>query len=203
MSVKRAILIITVFLLFGCSEKIDKQSTYVDNATSPYKIGEKITLKSITNTTVTIVREKNGFKIEDSDKMLMFDIFDTHCQPCIAEAPHLMDFWLKHKDDILLIGLIYSLSEDISGEYIIENFSKPLNAYYFISNSSENRRIINSVLKDINYPYEIAVPFKVVLKNGVYQKLTNVFDINSEENRFYIGKTDISILEKDIKNIQN
>jgi hypothetical protein len=200
MSAKRAILIITVFLLFGCGEKTDKSSAYANN---PYKIGEKITLKSITNAAITIIREKNGFKIEGSNKILMFDIFDIHCQPCITEAPYLMGFWLKHKDDILLIGLIYPWSEDISNKYIIENFSKPLNAYYFISNSPENRRIINSILKDINYPYEIAIPFKVVLKNGVYQKLTNVFDINSKENRFYIGKTDISILEKDIENIKN
>ncbi|MDR0666884.1 MAG: TlpA family protein disulfide reductase [Campylobacteraceae bacterium] len=185
-------LVMIISLLFGCGEKADKLS----DANSSYKIGDKIVIKSVTNTTVTIVRENSGFKIENSDKILIFDIFGTYCQPCITEAPQLTDFQLKYKDDVLLIGLIYG--ENVSDKYILENFSKPMDIRHFISNSPENRRIVNNILKDINYPYELAIPFKVVLKNGIYQELTNVFGITHENNKFYIGKTDMLTLQKDI-----
>jgi thiol-disulfide isomerase/thioredoxin len=194
---KKVVLIIIVFLLFGCGERTDKSSI---GANGSYRIGDKIIIKSVTNTTVTIVREKSGFKIENSDKILIFDIFGTYCQPCITEAPQLANFQLKYEDDILLIGLVYG--ENISDEYVLENFLKPLNIHYFISNSPENRRIINSILKDINYPYELAIPFKVVLKNSAYQELTNIFNANPKNNKFYIGKTDMLALQKDIENIK-
>ena len=117
-------LFLAAFLAFsGCSDNEDGTQTSLSTQTnSAYKTGDEITLKSIIGSNATLVRTENGFKLKDSNKILMLDIFGTYCAPCQKEAPHLMDFQLKNADKFMLIGLIHF--EDVSDEYVLENFSK-------------------------------------------------------------------------------
>ncbi len=41
------------------------------------------------------------------------------------------------------------------------------------------------------------MPFKVVFKDGKYEKLTYIYG-NNPENKFYIGKVGLNIIQKDI-----
>jgi thiol-disulfide isomerase/thioredoxin len=165
----------------------------------PYQEGDKIPLRSISGSNMVLLRTGNGFKLEDNDKTILFDVFATYCAPCRTEAPQLMNLQLKYSDDLVLIGLIYF--ENITDREVLENFSKRHNAYYFISNSKENERIVKQILLDVDFHREAALPFKVVLKDGNYQKLTNVLDNKTEGRKFYIGKTDPSIIEQDLSRI--
>ncbi len=165
-----------------------------------YKDGDRIELKSVVGSKVTLLRKDGGFVLEgDEKKILILDIFGTFCQPCQKEAPKLMDFQLKNDKDVLLIGFTYL--ESVTDEYVVDNFASKFNAYYFIVNSPDNDKIVNTITQDIGYKQAVQVPFKVVLKDGKYQKVTDVYEGNPD-NMFYIGAIDTEVIKKDIEKIK-
>lgn len=184
---------VLAMLILGCSGE------NVENF-KPYKTGDIIELKGVAGGKIELVRAENGFKIKDSDKILMIDIFGTYCPPCQKEAPHLSDFQLKNSKDFQLVGLTHF--ENVSDSYVVENFSKKYNGYYFISNSKENARLIDQILADIKYQYALQIPLKVVLKDGVYQNLTNRLE-DSGIAKFYLGDIKISLMQDDLNRIKN
>lgn len=199
-SIKFIALFLVAFLaLSGCND--DKSNTTQLTQSNSYKTGDEIELTSIIGSKATIVRTENGFKLKDSDKILMIDIFGTYCAPCQKEAPHLMDFQLKNADKFMIIGLIHF--EDVNDEYVLENFSKKYNAYYFIANSKENSKIIDQILNDINYNRALSIPFKAVLKNGKYQSLSDNLNGTVVGNKFYLGEVSTNIISQDIDKILN
>lgn len=192
-------LFLAIFLA-GCKE--DKKTQ--EKELKSFSVGEEITLKSVIGNEVTIIRTEKGFKLKDEDKILMIDIFATFCEPCKDEAPHLMDYQIRNSDEFFMIGLI--MFEDLSDEYIIENFIKKYNAYYFIANSksNENDAITQQILKDINYQRALSIPFKVVYdENGVIQNLTNNENILAKPRNFYLGSVNTKTIEDDIKRIKS
>ena len=194
-----ALFLMALFALNGCNQ--DKTTQTQIEQSNYYKTGDEIELTSIIGTKATIIRTENGFKLKDSDKILMLDIFGTYCAPCQKEAPHLMDFQLKNADKFMIIGLIHF--EDVSDEYVLENFSKKYNAYYFIANSKENSKIIDHILNDINYNRALSIPFKVVLKDGIYQSLSDNINGTTVGNKFYLGEVSTSTISQDIDKILN
>ncbi|MCI5539803.1 MAG: TlpA family protein disulfide reductase [Campylobacter lanienae] len=194
-----ALFLMALFALNGCNQ--DKTTQTQIEQSNYYKTGDEIELTSIIGTKATIIRTENGFKLKDSDKILMLDIFGTYCAPCQKEAPHLMDFQLKNADKFMIIGLIHF--EDVSDEYVLENFSKKYNAYYFIVNSKENSKIIDHILNDINYNRALSIPFKVVLKDGIYQSLSDNINGTAVGNKFYLGEVSTSTISQDIDKILN
>lgn len=167
----------------------------------PFKTGEKITLKSVSNTSITLLRKDNGFVIDGSDKIIMFDIFGTFCAPCQKEAAHLMDYQLKNSEDFMLIGLI--TFENITDKEVIEKFIKPFNAYYFIANDKQNERLIAQILADIEYKNALSLPFKVVLKDAKYQLLSdNLGERGGKKSLFYLGEVKSTLIAQDIEQIK-
>jgi len=186
------LLLILVFV--GCSEKEES------HIKPTYKDGDKIELQSVVGSKVTLLRKNGGFVLQgDEDKILILDIFGTFCRPCQKEAPKLMDFQLKNDKDVLLIGFTYL--ETVSDKYVVENFSSKYNAYYFIVNSPQNNKMVDTITKDIGYNQAVQVPFKVVLKSGKYQEVTDPYD-ESPDNNFYIGAIDTEIIKKDVEKIK-
>ncbi len=189
--------ILSLTFFVGCDSSTPKASPSV---VEPFKDGDKVELKSVSGAKITLLRKNGGFVIEDDEeKILMFDIFGTFCAPCQEEAPSLMDFQLQNSDNVMLIGL--NFFEDVSDEYVVENFAAKYNAYYFISaNEAINKRLVETILRDIQYKETLQVPFKVVLKGGEYQKLTDIYN-NNPNNQFYLGKVGLDIIQKDIDRI--
>ncbi len=168
--------------------------------TKGFKVGEKIELQSVMGSKIELVRTEKGFVLaNDAKKILIFDIFGTFCQPCKNEASNLMDFQLKNADDVMIVAL--SHFETVTNEYIVDNFSSKYNAYYFIVNDPRNKIIVETILDDIKYTEQLKIPFKVVLKEGVYQKLTDIYEGNTE-NRYYIGEVPIHIIQNDIDKLK-
>lgn len=187
------ILFTTSLLFLGCGSS---ETSTAPSVKETYKEGDKVELKSVSGAKLTLLRKNGGFVIEDDEsKVVLIDIFGTFCVPCQEEAPSLMDFQLQNSDDIVLIGL--NFFEEVSDEYVVENFAAKYNAYYFITNSPKNKKLVETIVQDIQYKGTLQVPFKVVLKGGKYQNVTDVYSANPE-NKFYIGKVDLDIIQKDI-----
>lgn len=186
-----------VFL--GCNK--NESESYSLGEYAPFKDGEEISLKSVSGASVSLVRTDKGFVLKGSDKIVMLDIFGTFCAPCKSEAPHLMDYQLNH-DDFMLIGLI--TFEQISDKDVIEKFIKPFNAYYFIANEGEkNERLISQVLADIDYDSALSLPFKVVLKGGKYELLSdNLGERGGKEALYYLGAVSSELVAKDLEKIR-
>lgn len=181
------------FFFVGCTQESKPESISVKET---YKEGEKVELKSVSGAKLTLLRKKNGFVIEgNEEKIILIDIFGTFCAPCQEEAPSLMDFQLQNSEDVFLLGLNHL--EEVSDEYVVENFAAKYNAYYFISNSPLNKKIVATILQDISYKSALQVPFKVVLKEGMFQNVKDIYGGNPE-NKFYIGKVPLDVIQKDI-----
>lgn len=187
-----ALLILGVFS--GCSE----EKVVNDFEFKEFKEGEQITLQSVMDKQLVLVRQNGGFVIlNDEKKVLMVDIFGTFCAPCKEEAPHLTQLWRKNADKFTLIGLTHfeSVSDDE-----VRNFANNYGAFYFISNQKHNERLVKQILKDINYQNMEQLPFKVVLKNGVYQSVQDFWS-KGKKVKFYLGKVPTSLMEEDLKGI--
>lgn len=187
-----ALLILGVFS--GCSE----EKVVNDFEFKEFEEGEQITLQSVMDKQLVLMRQNGGFVIlNDEKKVLMVDIFGTFCAPCKEEAPHLTQLWRKNADKFTLIGLTHfeSVSDDE-----VRNFANNYGAFYFISNQKQNERLVKQILKDINYQNMEQLPFKVVLKNGVYQSVQDFWS-KGKKVKFYLGKVPTSLMEEDLKGI--
>lgn len=187
-----ALLILGVFS--GCSE----EKVVNDFDFKEFEEGEQITLQSVMDKQLVLVRQNGGFVIlNDEKKVLMVDIFGTFCAPCKEEAPHLTQLWRKNADKFTLIGLTHfeSVSDDE-----VRNFANNYGAFYFISNQKQNERLVKQILKDINYQNMEQLPFKVVLKNGVYQSVQDFWS-KGKRVKFYLGKVPTSLMQEDLKGI--
>lgn len=193
-------LFLSAFLAFvlgafsGCAE----EKVVNDFEFKEFEEGEQITLQSVMDKQLVLVRQNGGFVIlNDEKKVLMVDIFGTFCTPCKEEAPHLTQLWRKNADKFTLIGLTHfeSVSDDE-----VRNFANNYGAFYFISNQKQNERLVKQILKDINYQNMEQLPFKVVLKNGVYQSVQDFWS-KGKRVKFYLGKVPTSLMEEDLRGI--
>lgn len=192
----RRILILTLFLwiFVACS----KEEVVNDFVFDEYELGEKMTLQSVNGDTRTFVRTQKGFVIEnEEDKVVMIDFFGTFCAPCKEEAAHLTQLYKKNADKFILIGLTHF--ENVSDE-AVRQFANDYGAYYFLSNSAQNARLIAQILKDINYQNMEQLPFKVVLKNGQYQIVQDYWNKGSKVY-FYLGKVPTELMQEDLNAI--
>ncbi len=197
-----SIVLVTVALfLAGCDTKKEDAKSSVAAVKEVFKDGDKVELKSVSGAKLSLLRKNGGFVIEDDEgKIILFDIFGTFCAPCQEEAPALMDFQLQNSSDVMLVGL--NFFEEVSDEYVVENFAAKYNAYYFISNSPINKKLANTIVQDIAYKGVLQVPFKVVLKDGKYQEVTDTYEPKAKQ-KFYIGKVSLDTIQSDIDFIKS
>lgn len=177
------LLSLMIFLFCACSD--NKEVEEIKN-------NDILTLKSWDNQELKLQRVENGFKILNSNKILIIDIFGTFCDPCRKEAPMLFDIQSKHLDDLVILGLSYAENADVEK---LKNFAKNYNAYYFITNDKRADLIVETIVNDINYNTQIQLPFKVMLKDGRYQKFGDSY--------FILGKADEGLLRESINKIKD
>ncbi|WP_270966883.1 TlpA family protein disulfide reductase [Campylobacter upsaliensis] len=182
------------FLFMACaSEDVKNELDFKE-----FALGEKVLLRSVNGGEKTFLRKEKGFVIEgEEDKILMFDFFGTFCQPCKEEALELSKLWQNNSKYFVIIGL--SHFEEVSDEEVLK-FAKDYNAFYFLSNSKEKDRLIAQILKDISYQNMELLPFKVVLKDGVYQNVSDFWN-KGKKVQFYLGKVPSELIQEDINTI--
>jgi thiol-disulfide isomerase/thioredoxin len=183
-----------LLLFTGCEEK------NVLPVSDELGVGDVVELTSVTGAKLKFKRVEGGIvQVGAENKTVIFDIFGTFCEPCKREAPALMNLQRKYLDEVTLVGLSYF--EDVDESHIINDFIKPYNARYFIvKNSPKNKAIVDTIVEDIKYPDLISLPFKVVIKAGKYQTLTDVWD-NKTGLKYYIGDIGTQTIENDLKRI--
>ena len=193
-----AALVCAIFLA-GCGED---ETAKAPAKIEGYKTGEEIALKSVFGKDLTLKRVEGGFVIKgEEDKILMFDIFGTFCPPCQKEAPDLTKFQIDNLNDFTIVALTHF--ENVTSEYVVENFAQKYNAFYFISNDAKiNDRLAAQILEDIKYERLESVPIKMVLKGGVYQELTDV-DSGKPGVKYYLGGIRLDAMTKDYERIKN
>lgn len=169
---------IVVSLFFSaCSSSSDENDPNALLSTNEF------VLKDLSGQEYAIIKENGGFALKSKkDKIVILDIFATWCPPCQAEAPHLAKLQEKYKDNLKVIGI--SVEDDITAVKLQE-FKKQYNANYTMVNSSENRRMINEVAKNLNIGRNFGIPLMAMYKNG---KLIN----------YYQGATEEEFIESDI-----
>ncbi|EKQ4063389.1 TlpA family protein disulfide reductase [Campylobacter jejuni] len=188
-------LISLAFFLNACSKEEEIQNDFMFEE---YHKGDKIVLNSVNGGSKTLIRTDKGFVVEGEEgKVLMFDFFGTFCTPCKEEALDLSKLWKNNSSKFIIIGLTHF--EDVSDE-TVKKFAGDYGAYYFLSNGSSNDRIISQILKDIDYQNMEQLPFKVVLKNGIYQKISDYWNNNTPTN-FYLGKIPTELMQEDLNKI--
>ncbi|TKX33079.1 TlpA disulfide reductase family protein [Campylobacter aviculae] len=184
-----------IFFISACSHEKEMQNDYMFE---DYHRGDKIVLNNINGGSKTLIRTEKGFVVQgEEDKVLMIDFFGTFCAPCKEEALSLSKLWKNNADKFIIIGLTHF--EDVSDE-AVKKFANDYGAYYFLSNNSKNDRIIAQILKDINYQSMEQLPFKVVMKNGIYQSLSDYWNNNAPTN-FYLGKIPTELMQQDLNRI--
>ncbi|EAI7259744.1 redoxin domain-containing protein [Campylobacter upsaliensis] len=182
------------FLFMACASEDAKNELDFKE----FALGEKVLLRSVNGGEKTFLRKEKGFVIEgEEDKILMFDFFGTFCQPCKEEALELSKLWQNNSKHFVIIGL--SHFEEVSDEEVLK-FAKDYNAFYFLSNSKEKDRLIAQILKDISYQNMELLPFKVVLKDGVYQNVSDFWN-KGKKVQFYLGKVPSELIQEDINTI--
>jgi thiol-disulfide isomerase/thioredoxin len=195
---KIVLVVFSLIFLSACGNEQNEQKTQVEQ--KGIQVGQKIELTSIMGAKLTLKRVEHGFVIDgDEDKILILDIFGTFCHPCQSEASNLMAFQNQNAKDLTLVAFDYY--EDVNDEYIKDNFASKYNAYYFIVNSPKREEIVQTILQDIDYKEDLKIPFKVVLKNGIYQTITDIYEGNPN-NKYYIGEVPISVIQADIDRIE-
>ena len=182
------------FLFMACASEDAKNELDFKE----FALVEKVLLRSVNGGEKTFLRKEKGFVIEgEEDKILMFDFFGTFCQPCKEEALELSKLWQNNSKHFVIIGL--SHFEEVSDEEVLK-FAKDYNAFYFLSNSKEKDRLIAQILKDISYQNMELLPFKVVLKDGVYQNVSDFWN-KGKKVQFYLGKVPSELIQEDINTI--
>lgn len=185
-----AISLFIITLLNGCKDKKEESSTS--------KRESNITHHKV-------IRDKNSFLIEDIDgrktnirfnegrvkvdrvlqPIVMFYIFTPWCVPCRGELPYLSMLQRVHRDNLFIIGIITKAKMTNPQ---LRGFMKAYGATFFISNSSDNDKIISKFIKDLSLPSNYSIPLTLIYDRGrLYQEIE--------------GATPYEMLDKMIKDI--
>ncbi len=174
--------LLTFSLVFqACSSESKKDKTQEANA---LLAKNEIVLTSTNNKEYVLKKVAEGFTLEDSKaKILILDIFATWCPPCQGEASALTSIQKKFGDKVKIIGV--SIEDNIPNSKL-ESFKKNYSADYTLVNSSQNRRLVDTLAEKLKLGKNFGIPLIVIYKDG---KLIH----------YYQGTTEEEFIESDIK----
>ncbi len=179
---KKTLLFVTLTLLMllqGCGDSTEQQG---DSLVA----SNEFVLTDTHGMPYTVVKEGNNFTLKGHEnKIVLFDIFATWCQPCRAEAPHLASLQKKFPDDIVVIGITI---EDGISNATLNNFKEQHGADFIVVNSDANRPFYRSLAAAINIGQQFPIPLMIMYQNGAYAN-------------HYVGMVAEEMIESDIKQL--
>jgi thiol-disulfide isomerase/thioredoxin len=163
------ILFSITLLLTGCSDK--------EGADDSMVASHDFTLTATDGTEYTVVKDGKRFIVEGMEnKVVLFDIFATWCQPCQNAAKHLTHLQEKYADNVVVIGI--TIEEGIANTKL-DAFKKEYGAEYIILNSEENRPLYRNIASAINVGGQFPIPLMVMYNRGTY--VTHYMGLVAEE----------------------
>jgi len=172
------LLLILSFLLQACSKEDSSQA----NAVIVNK--NEFVLTALDNKQYVVKKESDGYSLEGAKgKVVIFDIFATWCPPCRATAPHLAALKKKFGKDLVVIGVTI---EDALPNQKLADFRHEYGADYTLVNSSQNRRLVNSMASFLKLGNNFPIPIMAIYKDGKLVK-------------HYLGLVEEEFVESDIK----
>ena len=146
-------------LLFtACSKKDNSQA----NAVVVDK--NEFVLTALDSKQYVVHKEADGYSLEGAKgKVVIFDIFATWCPPCRATAPHLTALEKKFGKDLVVIGV--SIEDALPNQKLLD-FRQKYNAQYTLVNSSQNRRLVNSMAGFLKLGNNFPIPIMAIYKDG-------------------------------------
>lgn len=171
--------LLTLNLFFGACSSDNKTQEANDLLAT-----NEIVLTALDKKQYIVKKTDKGLELQDAKgKVVIYDIFATWCPPCQAEASHLASLQKKYKNRLTVLGI--SVENNLSDEKL-KTFQKQFHADYALINSSENRRLIDEVVKELHLGRNFGLPLMVLYKDG---KVLN----------YYQGATEEEFIESDIK----
>ena len=172
-----ALLLASTLIFIGCSSDENQDANNMISS-------NEYVLTALDNKQYTVKKEGSGFLLQNAKgKVIVFDIFATWCPPCRGAATHLTSLQEKYKDDLIIIGI--SIEDNILNAKLLE-FREEYNANYTLVNSDQNRRLADSIVKELKLGERYPIPIMALYKDGKY--------INH-----FIGSIEEELVESDIK----
>ena len=141
-------------------------------------------LTALNNKQYIVHKETNGYSLEGAKgKVVIFDIFATWCPPCRATAAHLTALQKQFGKDLVVIGV--NIQNDLPNQKLLE-FRQKYNAQYALVNSSQNRRLVNSMATFLKLGNNFPIPIMAIYKDGKLVK-------------HYLGLVEEEFVASDIK----
>lgn len=142
------------------------------------------TLSDLSSAQHVVTKGLEGFSLQGAEgKVVIFDIFATWCPPCQDGATHLTSLQEKYKEELIVIGV--TIEDTITNEKLAE-FQEQYNARYTLTNSKENRRLVDAIATHLDLGERFPIPVLAMYKDG---KLIN----------YYLGAVQEEFIESDIK----
>jgi len=177
-----SLLLLFSFLLQACSQ--DNGSKNDTSRANSIMSKNKFILTALDNKKYVVTKEMDGYSLQGAKgKVVIFDIFATWCPPCQATAAHLTALKKKFGKDLVVIGV--TIQDNLPNQNLV-NFRQQYGADYILVNSSQNRRLVNSMASFLKLGNNFPIPIMALYKDGKLLK-------------HYIGLVEEEFVESDIK----
>ena len=171
-------LLLLSLLFQACSKK--EESSQANSIISK----NEFVLTALDNKQYVVTKEIDGYSLKGAKgKVVIFDIFATWCPPCRATAPHLTSLQKKFPKDLIVIGV--SIEDSLPNQKLAD-FRQKYGANYILVNSSQNRRLVNSMAGFLKLGNNFPIPIMALYKDGKLLK-------------HYLGLVEEEFVESDIK----
>ena len=163
------ILILSLIFIVGCDKKEDTGNSKALKSSVTGNIAPKIpqnrfVIKDIDGRKTVVRLDEGRVSVKRViQPIVIFYIFTPWCAPCRGVLPYLSMLQRKEKDNIFVIGLVAGESMN---DTVLREFMKRYDATFFISNSSDNDKLVDKFLKDLSMPANYPLPLTIIYSRG-------------------------------------
>ena len=174
------VFIMALFIIIGCEDHTKKETVLIKNS----KPNNIISLVTISGKNINIkMKDKDDTRIKDLDfntsKVVFLEFFQTTCQPCIAEIPHLNSLQKKFDDKLKIIAVHVGSASRVE----IEDFIKKYEISYDVVVAGDIKKLFSQACEVTGTP-------------EIY-----VYDSNTHYIKRYIGAVPQEMMENDLNQL--